>query len=107
MRTIGAILGGIWGVGLLVVALWAWRRQEAVATYFAPHILAVVSWAVRCGAVALAAAGEGILATCVVGNVRPARVGRRDAFAGVVGLSAALVFMLSAASAVALGLAGR
>lgn len=95
-------LGGVWGVGLLVLALWAWRNNEEAASFLQGHNRAVVAWAVRCAAVALIAAGEAVLGMLVIGNLW-----RHDLFTRVLVLSAALVFMLSTASAVALGLAGR
>ena len=95
-------LGGIWGVGLLVLALWAWRNNEEAATVLHAHNRVVVAWAMRCAAVALVAAGEAVLGILVIGNLW-----RHDLFTRVLVLSAALVFMLSTASAVALGLAGR
>jgi hypothetical protein len=102
MRNIAAIFGGILGVGLLVAAFWGWQRDEAIAAYVGGRNLAVLAWAVRCAAIAVLAVGEGVLVLLVV-----ARVWRRDVFTTAVALSAALVFMLSGASAVALGLAGR
>jgi hypothetical protein len=101
-RTIWTILGACLGVTVLVLALWAWRRDEDLATRFGAHNLALVTWAVRCAAVALVAAGEAQLVFLVIANVW-----RRDLLTNLLGLSAALVFALAAASAVALGLAGR
>lgn len=95
-------LGSIWGVGLLVLALWAWRNNEDAATYLHAHNRVVYAGAVRCAAVALVAAGEAVLAVFVIGNLW-----RRDLFTKLLVLSAVTVFMLSVASAVALGLAGR
>ena len=94
--------GSIWGVGLLVLALWAWRNNGNVAFFLGAHNLAVASWSVRCGAIAILAAGEAILVMMVLGNIW-----RRDWLTKALGLSAALVFLVSGASAVALGLAGR
>ena len=101
-RSIWTTLGASFGVGFLVLALWAWRRDEDLATRMGAHNLAVVTWAVRCAAVALVAAAEALLLLLVIANVW-----RRDLITSALGLSAALVFVLSAASAVALGLAGR
>jgi hypothetical protein len=95
-------LGSAWGLGLLILALWAWRNDETLATYLGAHNLRVATWAVRCTAISLLAAGEAFIALLVLGNIW-----RRDWFTNALGLSAALVFMLSTASAVALGLAGR
>ena len=103
------VLAALLSLALLVAALWGWRRGEALASGWGASNLAVVTWAVRCGAVALGAAAEGLLAWLVIGNIwrQQQRPRQRDPFALALGLSAALVFMLSAASAVALGLAGR
>ena len=95
-------LGGIWGISLVVLGLWAWRNNEDAATYLHAHNRIVVGWGVRCAAVALFAAGEGVLGLFVIGNIW-----RRDLFTNALLLSAALVFMVSTASAVALELAGR
>ena len=100
------VLAALFSLALLVAALWGWRRGEALASGWQVSNLAVVTWAVRCGAVALAAAAEGLLAWLVIGKIWRQQV-QRDSFSLALGLSAALVFMLSAASAVALGLAGR
>ena len=101
------VFAALLALALLVTALWAWRRGEALASAWGVSNLAVVTWAVRCGAVALGAAAEGLLAWLVIGGIWRRQVRQRDPFALALGLSAALVFMLSAASAVALGLAGR
>jgi hypothetical protein len=107
------VIAAMLSLALLVAALWGWRRGEALASGWDVSNLAVVTWAVRCGAVALGAAAEGLLAWLVIGKIwRPQpqpqqRPPHRDPFMLALGLSAALVFMLSAASAVALGLAGR
>jgi hypothetical protein len=103
------VLAALFSLALLVAALWGWRRGEALASAWQVSNLAVVTWAVRCGAVALGAAAEGLLAWLVIGKIwrQPQRPQQRDPFTLALGLSAALVCMLSAASAVALGLAGR
>lgn len=95
-------LGSAWALGLLVLALWAWRNDETLATYFGAHNFRIATWAVRCAAISLLAAGEACIGLLVIGNIW-----RRDWFTNALGLSAALVCMLSTASAVALGLAGR
>jgi hypothetical protein len=102
------VLAALLSLALLVAALWGWRRGEALASGWGASNLAIVTWAVRCGAVALGAAAEGLLAWLVIENIwRQQPPPQRDPFTLALGLSAALVFMLSAASAVALGLAGR
>ena len=101
-RTIVMIAGGFAGILLLVLALWAWRGDDYFATGWGAHNLRIARMAVRCGAVALASAGEALLLLLVV-----RRVYKRDAITGILAGLAVLVFMLSAASAVALGLAGR
>ncbi len=101
-KQIALIFGGGWGLGLLVLALWSWTRSAEVARFMGSHNVAVASLSVRSAAIALAAAGEGLLAWLVVGTVYG-----RDLFARAVGLSATVIVLLSAVSAVALGLAGR
>jgi hypothetical protein len=101
-RTISMCLGAASSVVLLVLALWAWRREEDFAALLGAHNLRIAGWSAKCTAVALVAAGEAILLLLVI---RPAF--KRDAFTSILAPLAVLVFMLSAASAVALGLAGR
>src|SRR5690349_19292573 len=101
-KPIALIFGGGWGLALLVLALWSWSRSADVARFMGSHNVTVASLSIRCAAIALAALGEGLLAWLVVGTCYA-----RDLFAKAVALSAAVVFLLSAASAVALGLAGR
>jgi hypothetical protein len=96
------VVGGVAGVLLLVLALWAWRGDEDFASGWGAHNLKVARMAVRCGAVALASAGEALLLILVV-----RRAYKPDAITGILGALAILAFMLSAASAIALGLAGR
>src|SRR2546421_2407087 len=94
-KSIAMIFGGGWGLGLLVLSLWAWGRSSEVARFMGSHNLPVAALSVRCAAVALAAAGEGLLAWLVVGTWYG-----RDLFASAVALSATVLFLLSAASAV-------
>jgi hypothetical protein len=101
-RTLPMMIGGVFGLLLLVLALWAWRGDEDFATGWGAHNLRIARIAVRCAAVALASAGEALLLILVVRKVY-----KRDAITGILGALAILVFMISAASAVALGLAGR
>src|SRR5258706_14828589 len=101
-RTLAIVMGGAAGILLLVLALWAWQGDDYFATGWGAHNLRIARMAVRCGAVALASAGEALLLMLVVSGVY-----KRDAITGILAGLAILVFMLSAASAVALGLAGR
>ena len=101
-RTLAIVMGGAAGILLLVLALWAWQGDDLFATGWGAHNLRIARMAVRCGAVALASAGEALLLSLVV-----RRVYKRDPITGILAALAVLVFMLSAASAVALGLAGR
>jgi hypothetical protein len=94
------IIGGTIGVGMMVGALWSWQgalRLSAAATR--PEI---ELWAVRSGAIALAALAQAILLTCVVG-----RVYRRGFPGEMLRLAAGLVGAVALVSAVALGLAGH
>ena len=95
-------LGGAWGVVLLVLALWAWKSDEDLATRLGAHNLRIEIWAVRCAAVALTAAAEALLMLLVVRLIY-----KKDAITSILGGLAMLVSMLSAVSAIALGLAGR
>ena len=101
-KSISLIFGGGWALGLLVLALWGWGRSADVARFLGSHNVAVAALSVRCAAVALGAAAQGILVWLVVGTIY-----RRDLFTSAVALSAALICLLSAVSAVALGFAGR
>jgi hypothetical protein len=101
-KRIATIIGGLLALALLVAALWGWRHDGQVARGLGARNVAVVGWSVRCAAVAVGAVAEAVLGLVVIGNLW-----RRDGFSSALGLLAALVFMLSAVSAVALGLAGR
>jgi hypothetical protein len=90
------------GVGLLIFALWAWANSDPLVLRWGPADASLAAMSLRCAAVATAAVGEGLLVLLVVGNLW-----RRDGVTKWFALSAALVFLLSAAGAVALGLAGR
>src|SRR5258706_15444942 len=100
-RTVMMVTGGLVGTRLLVLGLWAWRGDEDFATGFGAHNLRNMRMAVRCGAVALASAGEGMLLMLVV-----RRDYKRDAITGILVALGLLSFMLFAATAVALGVAG-
>jgi hypothetical protein len=95
-------IGAVWTVGLIVLGLWGWQRAEAIVTLMGWEKRTISAWSVRCAAAALISAAEVILMLLVV-----ERVYRRDAFCGLVKLSALLALMVCTVSAVALGLAGR
>jgi hypothetical protein len=100
MRTASMLLGAILGIMLMVAAMWGWNRaawlgQEATR----PEVIA---WAVRSGAIALAAGAQVLMLSVVVGGLY-----RRDMFSDTVRLSAALVCSVALVSATALALAGR
>lgn len=101
-RLAAIILGGAFGMALLVVAMGCWQRADLIVAAWEPHRAGVGLWAVRCGAVAVVAAGEVLLIAGVVGSIF-----RRDAVTHALGLSALVIFMLSLVGAVALGIAGR
>lgn len=101
-QTLIVLVAGAWALALMVLGLWAWRNGEFAAQVAGARSIATVTWAVRCAGVAAIAGGEALLALVVVGNVW-----RRDGVTQVLGLSAAVVFLLSTASAVALGVAGQ
>ena len=99
-RTFSMVLGAGISVALLIAALWAWQSALALgARAVRPEI---AMWAFRSGAVALAAIGEMILLTFVVG-----RIYRRDSLSQFLRISAALVSGVGFVCAVALGLAAR
>jgi len=96
------VTGGLWTVGLIVLGLWGWQRAEAVVNWVGWEKRTIGAWSVRCAAIALIAAAEAILLALVV-----ERVYRPDGVCARAKLSALLVFMVCAVSAIALGLAGR
>jgi hypothetical protein len=102
LRKIMIALGGVGGVALLVLGLWIWRNNEPLALRFAARNGSLTALALRSLAVAAAALGEGLLVVLVLANLW-----RRDRVTRFLGLSSALVFLLSTTAAVALGLAGR
>ena len=87
-------------MGLMMTALWAWQNAPLlVEEWTRPDI---ATYAVRCAAVALAAAAQVVVLVFVVG--RAFSPGRADWAAG---LLAATVCGISGVSAVALTLVGR
>ena len=93
IATIGAMM-------LMLAALWAWNHATVLGREAArPE---VVGWAVRSGAVALAAGAQLVVLTWLVGAFY-----RRDLLGDVLRVSAALVCTIALVSAVALALAGR
>jgi hypothetical protein len=101
-RQAGILLGGIGTIGLIVLALWGWHRADAIVAGVGWEKRSIGVWAVRCAAIALISGAEALLLTAVV-----ERVYRPDAVCALARLSALFVLMLSAVSAIALGLAGR
>jgi hypothetical protein len=101
-RSAVVTIGAVWTVGLIVLGLWGWQRAEALVTLMGWEKRTISAWSVRCAAAAVISAAEVILMLLVV-----ERIYRRDAFCGLVKLSALLAFMVCTVSAVALGLAGR
>ena len=101
------IVGWIVGLALVAAGLWAWQYGGEMAVWGGVRSSAGVAdqmqaRAVRCGAIGLIALAQVIWMGFSVGMVY-----RRDRVSNVLTLSALLVFLLSAAAAVALGLSGR
>jgi hypothetical protein len=87
----------------LVLGLWTWQRGPVLIDYLHATRLPLATWATRAAAVALAAAGEALVALVVIGNLWS----RRDAVTRFLGKSATAVFALAALAAVTLGLMAR
>ncbi|HYE18056.1 MAG TPA: hypothetical protein VEA69_06410 [Tepidisphaeraceae bacterium] len=96
-------IGVVWTVGLVMAGLWMWQHSAAVVARAGWENASIGAWAVRCMAVALVAAGQGVVVALVVDRV----YARRDAICAVAKVSSVLVFVACTASAIALGLAGR
>jgi len=100
IRAVITLAGSAVSVVMVISALWFWHGALRLSAPAARPEIAV--WAVRSGAVALAALAQIVLLVCVV-----APVYRRDAFSTTLQLFAALTGGVSLVTAVALGLAGR
>jgi hypothetical protein len=94
------ILGTLAALAMVVAAMWGWNSAWLLAQ--ASSRPDVTLWAIRSGAVALAAGAQAIFVTCLVCVVY-----RRDLFAEFLRFSAALIAAVALVSAVALGLAGH
>jgi hypothetical protein len=100
MRAVSATCGAALAVALMVLGLWGWQHAAEVATDATrPHATA---WAVRSGAVAAAAAAQGLILILVV-----APFYRRQFVDDVLRLATVVVLTLAAVAMIALGLAGR
>ena len=100
MRSATIMLGAMGTIAMMVGALWCWQNASVVvADWSRPDIAA---YAVRCAAVAIAAAAQLLLLASVVG--RAFVPGWADRAAG---LLAAGVCAVGTISAVALTLVGR
>jgi hypothetical protein len=87
----------------MITALWGWlHAAQLVGGAGRPD---VALWAVRSGAVALAAGAQALLLTFVVGSIYAGA--RRDRLTAALNGAAALVFMIALVGAAALGLVGR
>jgi hypothetical protein len=102
LRKVSMFIGALIGTSILVLALWSWQNSDQLAARFSGRDSSVDAMAARCIAVAMLGLGECLIVMLVIGNVW-----RRDTLTNLLGLSALIVFMLSTAGAVALGLAGR
>ena len=86
--------------GLVTASLWGWQHAARLADDWSRPDIA--EWAVRSGAVGVAAIAQLLLATLVVGAYY-----RRGWFDRLLGTGAALVLGVALVSAIALALAGR
>ena len=101
MRTISVFfIGAISAVVLAVASIWLWQNARYLSLDMTrPE---VARYAVFSASVAICAAAQVVLITCVVGNLY-----RQGLFDRVFKFLAAGIGMVSLVSAVALGLAGR
>lgn len=100
-KQLAGALGGILALGLMVTALWAWGRAGWIAADATRPD--VTTWAVRSGAVSVAAIAQLVLLTFVA---TPIFRQRRFA-ADLARLGVSVIACTALVSAVALGLAGR
>ena len=99
LKQFSIILGGGFAMAMIVAALWAWQSALSLsATATRPDD---TLWAVRSGAIALAALAQTILLTFVVG-----RIYRPDLFGGLLRIVSALIGGAALVCALALGFAG-
>lgn len=92
------LVGSVWAIGMMMAAMGAWQSADDIASGASRPDLAI--WAVRCGAIGVAAAAQVVVLTVV-------RKSGRDLFADVLRASAAVVFTLGLIGAVVLAVAGR
>jgi hypothetical protein len=93
-------IGALVSIVLIVAALWTWGVAWELADKAKQPGVAV--WAVRCAALAAAAAGQVMLTMVVIGGLF-----RRGLLDNILNLAASLICALSIAGAAALALAGR
>jgi hypothetical protein len=99
-RRISIILGVFAGLSMVIAAMWSWHDAAQLAEGTTrPDVTA---WAVKSAAVALGAMAQAMFLTFIVSMIY-----RKDLFADVLRILAALVAGIALISAVALGLAGR
>ena len=94
------------GVGMMVLALWGWQHSARLADGWIGYGDSVrpdvAKWAVRCGAIAVAAVSQGMFVVAVWG-----RLYQRQLIDTLVKVVLGLVFAIAVVSAIALGLAAR
>ena len=100
--TFPVVVGSLVTVGLMFVALYAWRHASVIAGDWEASRPYVAAWAVRSAAIAVAAAAQVILLTVVVGRLYP-----RQLVDEVLRLTAVLIGTVALVSALALAFAGR
>ena len=101
VKQLAGAIGTMIALVLMVTALWAWGRAGWIAADATRPDVA--RWAVRSGAVSVAAVAQLVLLTFVAAPI----FRRRNFSADLARLAVSVVACVALVSAVALGLAGR
>jgi hypothetical protein len=102
MRVLRMIAATAAAVALVIVGLWAWQAAADLVSQWPVDRPEVTIWAIRCGAIALAALGQVLVLRFGVRAIY-----RRRALDDLLGITSAVACVIAAVSAVALGLAGK
>jgi hypothetical protein len=100
-KQLAGAMGALVALALMVTALWTWGRAGWLAADATRPDVA--RWAVRSGAVSVAAVAQLLLLTFVATPI----FRRRNFFGDAARLAVSVVACIALVSAVALGLAGR
>ena len=100
IRALLMMAGILISVTMLELALWTWQHASGIVLGWNDPAIGI--WAVRVAALGLAAAAQVVVMVAVVSKVY-----QRRALGSAFTICAAMVFTLSAVSAVVLGFAGR